>query len=34
MDSKFDEQMKRLANWLLFGLSGQDVLANAPRSFY
>ena len=26
--------MKRLGNWLLFGLSGQDVLANAPRIFY
>lgn len=26
--------MKKLANWLLFGLSGQDVIANNPKSVY
>jgi len=26
--------MKKLANWLLFGRSGSDVLSNTPRSFY
>ena len=34
MDSRFDSEMKKLANWLIFGLSGQDVIAGNPKSIY
>lgn len=33
MDGRYDSEMKKLANWLLFGLSGADI-ASKPQGFY
>ena len=34
MDSKRDSEMRKLTNWLLFGLSSADIHGTTPEFYY